>query len=408
MRHIAFAVWIMLLCMAAEAKPLNVSVRAQHAILINPENGAILFQKGAHEAHYPASILKLATALYVLDGLQPDLDQKVIASSEALEVIRADIKQADFLLYPPYLLEHDGVMMGLKVGNAYTIRTLLHGLLLASGNDAANVLAEGVAGSIDHFMEGLNRYLKAKGITNTRFQNPSGLHHPAQLTTAADMAKIAALCFSNSHFREIIQSLKFEPLNADNIQNTNRMLQRGRYRYPSLIGGKTGYIASSGYNFVAAAEEKGRELIVVLLGCEKSEDRFKDTITLFEAAFRQRREKRILFPKDSTTFRKEVPKAQDPLSASIEEDLILFSYPAEEMELQGKILWKIGRLPILKGDEVGRLEVLGSSGKIIASAPLYATSDVYGKAIAKWPLLFVVIGVLALGVYMLKKRGKPV
>jgi D-alanyl-D-alanine carboxypeptidase (penicillin-binding protein 5/6) len=279
MRHIAFAVWVIFLCMAAEAKPLNVSVRAQSAILINPENGAILFQKGAHEAHYPASILKLATALYVLDGLQSDLDQKVVASSEALEVIRADIKQADFLLYPPYLLEHDGVMMGLKVGKTYTIRVLLYAVLLASGNDAANVLAEGVAGSIDYFIDGPNRYLKDKGVINTRFQNPSGLHHPAQLTTAADMAKIAALCFSNSHFREIIHSLKFESLNAENIQNTNRMLQRGRYWYPPLIGGKTGYTKSSGYNFVAAAEENGRQLIVVLLGCERSEDRFKDSFS---------------------------------------------------------------------------------------------------------------------------------
>ncbi len=177
-----------------------------------------------------------------------------------------------------------------------------------------------------------------------------------------------------------------------------------------MIGGKTGYTKSSGYNFVAAAEENGRQLIVVLLGCERSEDRFKDTITLFETAFRQRKEKRTLFPKNSTTFYKEIPKAQGRLSASIEEDLILLSYPAEELELQGKILWKIGRLPILKGDEVGCLEVLGSGGKVVASSPLYATSDVHRKAVAKWLLLVLACGVLALalGLYALKKRGKTI
>lgn len=401
--------WIILTCFSIDAKSLNVSVRAQYAILINPENEAVLFQKGANEAHYPASILKIATALYLLDGVKVDLDKSIVASEGALSVIYAEDKQSDFLLYPPYLLEHDGVMMGLKAGNSYTVRTLLHGLLLASGNDAANVLAEGVAGSIDAFMEGLNQYLKKNGIVNTRLQNPSGLHHPAQLTTAADIAKIASLCFSIPYFRQIIKTSVFEISNAEKIQSTNQMLFGKRYYYPPFIGGKTGFITSSGYNYVAAAEDGGRQLIAVLLGCEKSEDRFKDAIALFEAAFRQKAESRVLFSKDSTVFKKEVLSVEETLRARIKEDLVLLCYPSEEIELRGKLIWKFSGLPILEDDEVGRLEVLGSTGKVVATTPIFAISGIKKKVNFYWILVVLGCFALFLGLfYTFKKRSKRV
>jgi len=389
---------------ALDAKPLNVTVRAEHAILYNPENGAILFEKGAREPHYPASILKIATALFILDGKKIDLNKRLVADPKALEIINADVKQADFLLYPPYLLEHDGVLMGLEKGKDYSIRTLLHGLLLASGNDAANVLAQGVSGSIDAFMDEMNAYLKSKGILQTRFQNPSGLHHPAQITTACDMAKIAALCFENETFRQIIGTLVFESPSQLSICNTNRMLKEGQYCYPPLIGGKTGYTASSKYNLVAAAEDKGRRLIAVVMGCQSSEDRFKDAITLFETAFCQKQERRTLFSKDHPGFQREVPNARDSFTAQLENDVAITYFPAEEMELSTKLVWGKKRLPIREGDQVGRIVVSNLRGDVMATCPLYAKSDVLSSKGPKWPYFFFGLGVVL--VYFLVKRRK--
>lgn len=376
-----FLCFLLLFYTAVEAKPLSVSVRAPHAILINPENGAILYEKSAFEPHYPASILKLATALYLLDGKKVELSQRFLASRESLATIRANLKQEDPLLYPPHLLEHDGVMVGLKEGNGYTVETLLHGLLLASGNDAANVLAQGCCGSIDQFISELNLYLKEKGLKQTHFQNPHGLHHPAQLTTAYDMAQIAALCFQNETFKALIKTPKFS-----DIENTNPMLKQGKYHYPPFIGGKTGYTASSLYNFVGAAEEKGRQLIVVLLGCESSEDRYKDAIALFEAAFCQKKEERVLFAKDHECFTRQLPKGDHPLQASLAEDVTISYYPAEECPLSAKIVWQGKRLPILEGRQVGVLIVSTENGAQLASVPLHAKNTVRKVKTTSWAL----------------------
>jgi len=297
------AAFLFFLCTAVlEAQALNVSVQAKYAILYNPDNGAILFQKNAHDPHYPASILKIATALFVLDHKKVDLNKKFIASKKALEVMDADIKQADPMKYPAYILEHDGVTMGLEEEKSYMLKDLLHGLLLASGNDAANVIAENCSRSIEKFMDELNGYLREKGIHQTCFQNPHGLHHPAQVTTAYDMACIAALAFRNPRFCEIVKVPSYELEIGGSLTNYNSLVKEGKYQYPKILGGKTGYVASSGFNLVAAAEDQGRTLIAVLLGYEKKEDRFKDAITLFETAFREKKKRRLLFSKDPECF----------------------------------------------------------------------------------------------------------
>ena len=249
MRKIAAVLF--LFCSAlVEAQPLSVNVHAKSAILYNPENGAILFEKKAREPHYPASILKIATALFVLDHKKVDLEKKCIASKKALEMLHADVKQADPMGFAAHILEHDGVTVGLEVGKSYELNALLHGLLLASGNDAANVIAENSSKSIEKFMDELNGYLREKGIEQTRFQNPHGLHHPAQMTTAYDMARIAGLAFADPVLCQIIGKKTFDWKGNKSINNTNPLVKDGKYQYAKILGGKTGYIASAGYNLV--------------------------------------------------------------------------------------------------------------------------------------------------------------
>lgn len=384
------------------SQALNVDVRAKSAILYNPKNGAILYQKKATDPHYPASILKVATALYALEQEKFGLDFEFLATKEALRVIHADLKQSDFLSYEPYIIEHDGTMMGIEAEKKYSMRTLLYGLLLVSGNDAANVLAQGIGGSIPKFMDDLNQYLQKKGIHQTRLQNPHGLHHPAQITTAYDMALIAGLAFQNPIFRQIARSSQFKMENGKLLLNTNRLLKEGKYQYPKYIGGKTGYIGIAGYNLVAAAENDGRILIAVLLGCKKRQQRFEDAINLFESAFSEKEVKRLLFSKEHECF----SKKDSTLKAKLEEDVYIAYYPSEEPLLQAKIIWKKEALPIKKGDEVGMLLVENDKGIELTSSPIFAVSDLSlpsAKRRKLWLLLPLGAFILA---QFLKKKGK--
>ncbi len=388
------------------AQGLKVHVNARSAILYNPDTCSIVFQKQAKEPHYPASILKIATALFVLDQKNLDLQKMCVASKDALAVVLADEKQSDFLSYPPYVIEHDGVTIGLKEGKGYSVEALLHGLLLESGNDAANVLAEGVGGTVPHFMEELNLYLQKRGIHQTRFQNPHGLLHPAQMTTAYDMALIAGLAFKNLKFCQIVTTPTYLFHEGKTLVNTNRLLKEGKYQYAKYLGGKTGYIASAGYNLVAAAEDKGRKLIVVLLGCESAKNHFEDAINLFEAAFQEKEEKRILFSKDHECFLRKMPKNGEALQASLKEDVVIHYFPTEEPDLQAKLLWHKLKRKHAANDVVGRLVVENGEGIELTSAPLFAVCASERKHSIHW--VFWLLGFLVLvgGFTFYKQAGK--
>lgn len=401
------AIILFLFCITIlEAQSLNVRVHAKSAIVYNPENGAILFEKKAKEPHYPASILKIATALFVLDHKKVDLEKKYTASKTALEMLHADVKQADPMGFASYILEHDGVTMGLEVGKSYELNMLLHGLLLASGNDAANVIAENSSKSIDKFMDELNTYLREKGIEQTRFHNPHGLHHPAQMTTAYDMARIAGLAFAEPLFCQIAGKKVFDSGVGKVIQNTNPLVKDGKYQYSKILGGKTGYIASAGYNLVAAAEDHGRRLVVVLLGCETSEDRFKDAITLFESAFREKKKSRVLFSKDPECFSREVPRASGPLKAGLNQDVAIAYFPSEELELEAKLIWHKLYLPIRTGKLVGKLVVSDERGNTLVTAPLFAANDLEKDSSYAWIWWVVALAALSMGIYLTKKGAK--
>ena len=397
-----------------EAKPLNLSVRASSAILINPENGTILFEKDASKPHYPASITKIATALFVLDQKKMDLKTKLTASNLALEILNAKIKQKDPMKYPPYFLEHDGVTFGLCKGETHRLETLMHALLLISSNDVANVIAENCSGSIKQFMDELNSYLQGRGIDQTHFMNPHGLHHPAQLVTAYEMAKIAAWAFQNETFCKIIKKPSFYFLDSvgkeRKFSNQNQLLSPGKkYYYPRVIGAKTGYIAKAGHNLVVAAKENGRILIAVLLGCKTFEDCYKDAIALFELAFREKLKERSLFSREFDRFSHEIPEASCALQAQLEQDIDIAFFPAEEQELCAKIAWDIPKLPIARNDLVGNLFVADQRGNHLGSANLFASSalhkSLYYRVIDSIKKYKIAVGLfLFLAVFFLAKR----
>lgn len=366
------------------SKPLKVEVSAPSAVLMNAETGVILYAKNIHEKQYPASITKIATALYVLEKKGQELDKMIEASIHALKTIPAHIRQAPGSKHPPHTLENDGTMMGIRPGEAHSLNSLLHGLLLSSGNDAANVIAEYTSGSIDRFISELNQYLQEHGIQESRFSNPHGLHHDEHWTTAYDMALMTRLALKHAAFREIVKATKYQ-LPQSNKQPSrflaqhNRLVKPGPYFYPKAIGVKTGYVAKAGHTFVGAATHEGRTLIAVLLNCAESEHRFRDSIKLFEAAFREKPLSRVLFAKEKDHFTQAVRGAKTPLNAALKDDLVLTYYPAEEPAFRAEIAWNASKLPIQAGEVVGHLRLIEEKGAVLNQLPLFAAHDVSQK-----------------------------
>lgn len=419
MRYVIFS-----LCFlgALQAKHLSVQVSAPSAVLINADTGAVLYEKESHLRHLPASITKIATALYVLERKGDRLDEIVEASQHALATVHASVRLAPGSKHPPYRLEHDGTRAGIVVGENLTLASLLYGLMLSSGNDAANILAESVSGTVDGFCEELNQFLKENGIENTQFVNPHGLHHDQHWTTAHDMAQITRLALKHPMFRQVVKTTRYL-LPQTNRQppryfvQHNRLLMQGACYYPKAIGVKTGYHSRAGFTMVGAATHEGRTLIAVVLKCRENMDRFRDVVKLFDAAFAEKKVVRTLYAKESDLFTHRIKGADGPLNAVLKEDAILEYYPAEEPNFRAEIAWLARDLPLEAGEQVGILRCIDDKGNILLEKSIFATHPLSRTVLSKAALfckahksimlgLFFGAQVILLLVYYFKKYQK--
>jgi D-alanyl-D-alanine carboxypeptidase (penicillin-binding protein 5/6) len=387
---------------------------------MNAETGAILYEKEAHKASYPASITKVATALYALEKMGHNLDCEVVAHPELLATVHPHEKQAA----KPYSLEVGGSHIGLLPGERLSLRALLYGLLVSSGNDAANVIAKHVAGDLDAFIQDINLFLREKGCKETLFLNPHGLHHCDHQTTAYDMALITKEALKHSLFRNIVKTVKVtRPKSNKQGQNfliqTNKLLKPGQYYYPKAIGVKTGHTKDAGYTLVAAAEHNNRTLIAVVLGATDMNMRYRDAIKLFETAFAEEKIARKVFSKAHDHFQRAVPGASGELVAELQDDFYLSYYPAEEPQVQSRICWDEASLPIRAGDIVGHVELISEKGVVVGVENLVATGDldmtlwtsfVSGlKTHRKLIILMLLLGnIVAFLVYFFKKSKKVI
>jgi D-alanyl-D-alanine carboxypeptidase (penicillin-binding protein 5/6) len=238
---------------AGVPSPPGGKLSATSWVLADLDSGTVLGACGPHELSPPASIQKLLLVAAVMPKLDP---------AQVIEVTQSDM---DF--------EAGSSAMGVLLGGRYPVETLWLGLLLNSGNDAANVLARlgggsaGLAGGLQ-LMNDTARHL---GALDTHADTPSGLDGPNQFTSAYDMALIARACFAREDFRKYDATqtamVPAQPqLNAAGFQiaNDNQLL----YRYPGALGGKVGFTDLARHTYVGAAERNGRRLVATLLGAE--------------------------------------------------------------------------------------------------------------------------------------------
>ncbi len=379
-------------CVSLFGRPLEIEVTARSAILMNAETGAILYEKHAHIPSFPASTTKIATALFVLDQKNPPLDSLVTVSAEAVK-IKPPKYEGD---YPPYWNEVDGTKMGIQKGEVLPIDALLHGMMLISGNDAANAIAESVSGSIPTFMDELNQYLREIGCENTQFQNPHGYHHPEHFTTAYDLCLIAKKALQIPTFCEIVSKTSYQKPKtnkqpAAEIKQFNALLKPGKHYYPKAIGIKTGFHSYAVNTLVAAAEQEGRTLIAVLFGCPTKANRYEDAIRLFEKAFAETPESKRFFG-PTQLFTRSLEGAKTVLQASLRNDLTIRFYPAEEPSCKAFVQWETVSLPVKKGQKVGEVHLCNDQGTLLKSGDLFAKEDVQGTFFfmlkQKWNSLF--------------------
>jgi D-alanyl-D-alanine carboxypeptidase (penicillin-binding protein 5/6) len=235
------------------APPLPATLSATSWLVADLDTGAVLGACGPHEGSPPASVQKLLLAETVLPRLDP---------AQVVEVTQADL---DF--------ERGSSAVGLVVGGHYSVETLWLGLLLQSGNDAANVLARlgGGAQGVPGTIEAMNAEAHRLGGYDTHAVTPSGLDGAGQFTSAYDLALIARADFAREDFRRYDTTARAQipaqpPKNPRGfqIQNENDLL----IRYPGALGGKTGFTDLARHTYVGAAQRGTRRLVVTLLGAE--------------------------------------------------------------------------------------------------------------------------------------------
>ncbi|MDR2655695.1 MAG: D-alanyl-D-alanine carboxypeptidase [Oscillospiraceae bacterium] len=240
---------LLLLIFPALSPPVSAELKevgAKAAILMT-ENGEIVFEQNINERLAIASTTKIMTALLVLESGR-DPDEEFIVDPDAIKV--------------------EGTSMGLREGDAVSLRALCWGILLESGNDAANAAAVRVAGSVPGFAALMNEKAAGLGLGNTHFENPSGLDSEGHYSSALDMARLANYALKNEAFLEICSSRTGRasfgsPPYDRSMNNHNRLLKE----LDGCIGVKTGYTQKAGRCLVSAAERDGMRLLCVTLSC---------------------------------------------------------------------------------------------------------------------------------------------
>lgn len=264
--------------LAAPEWPSDTGVLADIGIAVDADSGAVLFGQGIHELTPPASITKLLSALVVVEN--SSMDDMVTFSYDAVNNVESG----------------SGNKKNIAEGDKLSVKDCLYLLLLQSSNQAANALAEHVAGSRDAFADMMNEKVKELGCTDgTHFANPSGLNDDTQVVSAYDMAIIAQAAFNNSDVLEISSTKSYKLAPTQNnpsgatCANEHRLIitddETSELYCPEAKAGKTGYTSLAGNTLVTYGEKDGRRVISVVLKGQPSPNYFLDGKTLLQFGF---------------------------------------------------------------------------------------------------------------------------
>ena len=360
-----------------ESQLLNdMHIEATAAILVDAATGTVLYDQDAHEQRYPASITKVMTALLAIEAVDRGelaLDQVITVGSEVNRDVGDGSSTQD-----------------IKEGEQLTVQDVLYCALIASANEACNVLAQVVSGSVDSFVELMNQRASELGMADTHFVNTHGYHDPDHYTTAYDISLMCMEAMKHETFRTIVTSKSYI-VPATNLHEerelheTNALVSTWRitgYYYQYATGIKTGSTPEAGYCLASSASKDGVDLIAVVLGAEnpKREDgstnrlQFSESSRLLDWGFNSFSTKTLL---DSTYFAGTIPvtlsretdrigvQATGELEAILPNDLdpadfqITPVYDADSLEAPVTKGQVVGHVTVSNGDTVyGQLDLV--------------------------------------------------
>ncbi len=348
---------------SVQAAQTEITTRARHAILMDADSGAVLFQYKADDMVPPASMSKLMTLAVVFKALksgQVKLDDDILVSVNAWR--RGGGPSGTSAMMIP-------------VNTREKLDLLLQGIIVQSGNDACIAIAEAMAGTEEAFARLMTEEARRIGMKKAEFRNSTGLFHAEHLVPARELAILARhLIKEYPEYYARFAQREFL-YRKHKFPNRNPLLGAGL----GIDGMKTGHLNISGYGMVASAKQDNRRLILVVNGMDKMEERKSEAIRLLEWGFKSFTEFK-LFDAGEVVGQARVWGGSSmyvPLAGTNDLTVILPRYPANQ-KLKAEIIYK-GPLktPIKKGDPIATLRVTSTS-QAVNEIQLYAAEDVEG------------------------------
>lgn len=335
----------------------DVFTSARAMCVIESSSNRILYAKNENEKRAMASTTKIMTAITAIESGM-DLDTPFEISRKAIGI--------------------SGTSIYLKDGEQLTLRDLLYGLMLVSGNDASFAIGEYVGNGIEHFIDMMNWKAHQIGAFNTHFENTHGLDADGHYTSAYDLAIISSYALKNEIFKEIVSTKDIQITNTDGkiryFRNKNKLLNA----LDGAIGVKTGYTGDAGRCLVSAVEREGMQVVCVVLDCRPM---FEDSAEMLEKAFKEYDlidlAANIVYPeslrvengsKDSVLLSR-ITSCYYPLKEGEKEKISI------ELNIADKI-----DAPIKKGDEIGEIRIFIDKD-LLFSKKIFTMEDVKEKGV---------------------------
>lgn len=359
------------------------SLFSKSAVLIDSSTGSVLYSKNAHKKMNPASITKIATAIYALEHSKQD--ETVTVSQKAVNT--------------------EGSTVYLLPGETISMKQLLQGLMVNSGNDAAVAIAEHTEGSVDDFMKNLNEFLREEvGVKNTHFENPHGLYDDDHYTTAYDMAEITSYALKNDDFKALFDIDMINWTSAGwktKLYNHHKMV-KGELPYPEVTGGKNGFVPEANHTLVTSAENDGLSVVAVTMDAQSKRAIYTDTKALLDYGLNQ-------FTRTYVSKESEFQTSSE--SFELQTD---FHYTKPLNETVNEVVDKSGILTIYneQHEKIAstKLQAVHTSGKkqqdVLASSSHGSKESEWTDSAAFYPVFLYMIILAMAGISMLRRRGR--
>ena len=327
-------------------------------ILLEASTNTVIAEFNSDNQISPASMTKVMTGYVIADQIASGsitLDDKVLISEKAWRT--------------------GGSKMFIEAGKRISVRDLLYGIVIQSGNDATVAMAEYVAGSEEGFVDFMNAYASELGLSNTLFQNAVGWTDPNHFSSARDLANITKALINN--FPDHYATYKEKEFTFGGIRQLNR--NKLLWRDDSVDGVKTGHTESAGYCLISSAKRNDMRLIAVVAGSPSENDRLTASQRLLEYGFRFFATQKLIQKDDEVTSAKVWGGKADNVALGAKDDILLTLPRADFKNLKANYNFSNNiQAPISVGDVIGNIEFI-SNNQLVLSTPLVALEPVEAK-----------------------------